>query len=105
MNKYHGKSKLVLKPKNTEELSKILKHCNERNLAVVPQGGNTGLVGGGVPVFDEIVISLALMNNVRSFDDISGTLVTDSGAILEVLDNYVGEKGYMMPLDLGAKGR
>lgn len=41
-------------------------------LAVVPQGGNTGLVGGSIPVFDEIVLSLSLMNEVHSFDDISG---------------------------------
>lgn len=105
MNKYHGKSSLVLKPRSTKELSEILKICNERNLAVVPQGGNTGLVGGGVPVFDEIVISLGLMNKVRTFDPISGTLVADSGCVLEALDNHVGEQGYMMPLDLGAKGR
>lgn len=43
-------------------------------LAVVPQGGNTGLVGGGVPVFDEIILSTANMNSVRSFDDVSGML-------------------------------
>lgn len=42
----------MLCPKNTEEVSKILKYCNERRLAIVPQGGNTGLVGGSVPIFD-----------------------------------------------------
>lgn len=45
MRKYKGQSQIVLKPRTTEELSKIMKHCNERKLAVVPQGGNTGLVG------------------------------------------------------------
>jgi FAD/FMN-containing dehydrogenase len=45
MNKYHGKSQIVVKPKTTEEVSKVLKYCNEQGLAVVPQGGNTGLVG------------------------------------------------------------
>jgi FAD/FMN-containing dehydrogenase len=49
---YKGRSQLVLSPKTTEEVAKILRHCNERRLAVVPQGGNTGLVGGSVPVFD-----------------------------------------------------
>ncbi|KAN0061071.1 D-lactate ferricytochrome c oxidoreductase [Thecaphora frezii] len=104
MNKYHGKSQLVLKPKTTDEVSKIMKYCYEKNLAVVPQGGNTGLVGGGVPVFDEVVVNLGGLNKIRSFDDISGTLVCDGGCILEALDNHVAEKGYMMPLDLGAKG-
>ena len=59
-----GHSKLVLRPKNSAEVSAILKHCNERVLAVVPQGGNTGLVGGSVPVFDEVVLSLSRMNKV-----------------------------------------
>jgi hypothetical protein len=45
MNKYHGKSQIVVKPKTTQEVSEILKYCNEQGLAVVPQGGNTGLVG------------------------------------------------------------
>jgi len=44
--KYKGHSKLLLKPKTTEEVSAVLRHCNERRLAIVPQGGNTGLVGG-----------------------------------------------------------
>ncbi|UZJ52287.1 hypothetical protein CBS101457_001607 [Exobasidium rhododendri] len=104
MNKYHGKSSCVLKPKTTKEVSDIVKYCAERKLAIVPQGGNTGLVGGGVPVLDEVIINLSAMNKIRSFDDVSGTLVCDAGCILESLDNYVAEKGYMMPLDLGAKG-
>jgi FAD/FMN-containing dehydrogenase len=104
MRKYRGHTKLVLKPGSTEEVSKILKYCNENMLAVVPQGGNSGLVGGSVPVFDEIVINMSRMNGIRSFDEVSGTLVVDAGCILEVVDNYLGEKGYIFPLDLGAKG-
>ncbi len=104
MNKYHGSSHLVIKPKTTEEVSKVMKYCHSKNIAVVPQGGNTGLVGGSVPVFDEVIINLSNMNNVRSFDAVAGTLVCDAGCVLEVLDNHIAEKGYMMPLDLGAKG-
>lgn len=104
MNKYKGQSKLVLKPKTTAEVAAILKYCNEKKLAIVPQGGNTGLVGGGVPIFDEIVLSTANLKTIRSFDDVSGVLVCDAGCILEELDNYLAKKGYMMPLDLGAKG-
>ncbi|CAH1775670.1 unnamed protein product [Owenia fusiformis] len=99
-----GASQVLLKPKTTKEVSAILKHCNNRHLAVVPQGGNTGLVGGSVPVFDEIIISTQLMNNIISLDDLSGTLVCQSGCVLESLDNYVSEKGFIFPLDLGAKG-
>lgn len=79
--------------------------CIFSRLAVVPQGGNTGLVGGAVPVFDEIIISTANMSSIRSFDNVSGALVCDAGCILEVLDNHLAERGYIMPLDLGAKGR
>jgi FAD/FMN-containing dehydrogenase len=59
-----GQSKLLLLPQNTQQISKILKYCNDRRLAVVPQGGNTGLVGGSVPVFDEIIINLKGMNKI-----------------------------------------
>lgn len=106
LRKYKGNSCLVLRPKTTEQVSKILTHCNLRKLAVVPQGGNTGLVGGSVPVFDEIIISTSKMNKIYSFDPISSTLHCDAGCILENLNNYVNEieQGYTMPLDLGAKG-
>ena len=104
MRKFRGHTKLVLKPSSTDEVSNILKYCNENMLAVVPQGGNSGLVGGSVPVFDEIVINLQRMNQIHSFDEVSGILVADSGVILEVADNYLGERGHIFPLDLGAKG-
>ncbi|KAM9378381.1 D-2-hydroxyglutarate dehydrogenase, mitochondrial-like [Phaethornis superciliosus] len=67
-----GCSKLMLKPQTTAEVSQVLRYCCERNLAVTPQGGNTGLVGGSVPVFDEIILSTALMNRIISFDKVSG---------------------------------
>lgn len=104
MHKYKGQCRLVLKPGSTDDVSKILKYCNENRLAVVPQGGNTGLVGGSVPVFDEIVINMSRMNTIHSFDEVSGSLVVDAGCILEVVDGFLAEKGYIFPLDLGAKG-
>ncbi|KAF7243283.1 D-2-hydroxyglutarate dehydrogenase, mitochondrial [Varanus komodoensis] len=99
-----GCSKVLLKPQTTVEVSKILRYCSEKNLAVNPQGGNTGLVGGSVPVFDEIILSTALMNQVISFDNISGILVCQAGCILENLNQYLGQLDFIMPLDLGAKG-
>lgn len=72
MDKYHGQSTTVLRPKSTKEVSEIVKWCNERDIAIVPQGGNTGLVGGGVPVKDELILSLGNMNKIRSFDPVSG---------------------------------
>ncbi|PON99553.1 Glycolate oxidase subunit [Trema orientale] len=104
MNKYRGSSKLLLLPRSTEEVSQILNYCNSRSLAVVPQGGNTGLVGGSVPVYDEVIINVGLMNSVISFDKVSGILVCEAGCILENLITFLDTQGFVMPLDLGAKG-
>lgn len=104
MKKYRGQSQLVLKPSSTQEVSRIVKYCNDNLLAVVPQGGNSGLVGGSVPVFDEIIINMSRMNRIQSFEAVSGTLVADAGCILEVVDRYLAERDHIFPLDLGAKG-
>ncbi|KAL4854460.1 D-2-hydroxyglutarate dehydrogenase [Chlorella vulgaris] len=101
LGKYKGSTRVALKPKTTEQAAAILRHCNSRRLAV---GGNTGLVGGSVPVYDEVVVSTVCMNKVLSFDTVSGTLTAQAGCILEALDSHVAGHGYCMPLDLGAKG-
>lgn len=72
MGKYKGKSTTVLKPKTTKQVSEIVKYCWEKRIGIVPQGGNTGLVGGSVPLGDELIISLGNMNKVRSFDSTTG---------------------------------
>ncbi|KAK1835170.1 hypothetical protein QBC39DRAFT_341819 [Podospora conica] len=106
MRKYRGHTQLVLKPATTAEVSQVLAYCNEHLLAVVPQGGNTGLVGGSVPVFDEIVLSLSRMNKIISFDPVSGVLVAEAGVILETADAHLASAPHphIFPLDLGAKG-
>ena len=104
LQQYHGSSTLALLPSSTEDISTILSHCNNRTLAITMQGGNTGLVGGSVPLFDEIVLSMSRMNHVLDFDEISGIVVVEAGMILEELDNWLEQRGHMVPLDLGAKG-
>ncbi len=59
----------MLKPTTTEEVSSIINYCRDRKLAICPQGGNTGLVGGSVPIYDEIVVSLNSMNKILEFDN------------------------------------
>lgn len=93
----------MLRPSSTQEVSAILKYCNERKLAVCPQGGNTGLVGGSVPVCDEIVLSLARLDNILHIDEITGIAACEAGCILENLDMKARELGLVVPLDLGAK--
>ena len=73
-------------------------------MAICPQGGNTGLVGGSVPVFDEIIISTSLMDKIEDIDIHSGVVQTQAGVILEKLDSELSNHGLMAPLDLGAKG-
>jgi len=99
-----GYSSLALRPKTTQEVSEIMKFCHSENLAVVPQGGNTGLVGGSVPVFDEVVLSLGLMNKIYHIDELGSNISCQAGCVLETLDNTLENHGLMMPLDLGAKG-
>ncbi|ORX91796.1 hypothetical protein K493DRAFT_303790 [Basidiobolus meristosporus CBS 931.73] len=109
---FRGKSQVVLKPRTTEQVSKLVSYCNAERLAIVPQGGNTGAVvinspgniGGGVAIFDEIVVSTSNLNQIREFDSVTGVVTCDAGCILENVDNYVAERGYIVPLDLGSKG-
>jgi len=104
MGKWEGRSRCVLKPASTAEVADVLRYCNSRGLAIVPQGGNTGLVGGSVPVHDEVVLSLLRMTSVEAFDERSGIVTVQSGCVLENLDAYLAERGFMVPLDLGSKG-
>jgi D-2-hydroxyglutarate dehydrogenase len=99
-----GQSKLVLYPTNTQQICTILSYCNEKMLAVCAQGGNTGLVGGSVPVYDEIILSTRLMNRITRLNTDSNIITCESGCVLQTLDEYLSKYGLMMPLDLGAKG-
>lgn len=68
---YQGDAKVVLSPSCTEEVSKVLAYCNEHNISVVPQGGNTGLVGGGIAFnSDEVILSLSRMNKILGFQGV-----------------------------------
>jgi len=104
MGRFKGRSRLALLPKTTQQVSEILQYCNTRKIAVVPQGGNTGLVGGSVPVFDEVILSTTRMNNILWFDAIFGAVACQAGVILQNLGQAVEAHGHIVPLDLGAKG-
>lgn len=103
MKKYRGQSNLILLPKSTEKVSKIMKYCNDNKLAVVPQGGNTDLVGASVPVFDEIILSLRNMNKVRDFDPVSGTFKCDAGVIMRDAHQFLHDHDHIFPLDLPSR--
>lgn len=95
---------VVVRPRNTAQVAAVMKHCDAHALAVVPQGGNTGLVGGSVPVHDEIVLSLSRMNHVLQFDESASIVTAEAGVVLQQLEDYLAPLGRTVPLDLGAKG-
>ncbi len=103
---YVGKTPLVLRPGSTEEVSEILKIANEARIGVVPQGGNTGLVGAQVPfeAGDEIVVSLERLNKVRHVDPAAGYMVVEAGVILADVQTAAEDAGALFPLSLGSEG-
>jgi FAD/FMN-containing dehydrogenase len=101
---FRGRSPLVLRPGSTSEVSAICKLANEHRIALVPQGGNTGLVGGQTPHHGEVVVSLRRMDKVRDIDTASNTMTCEAGVILQVAQQRAAEVDRLFPLSLGAEG-
>lgn len=104
MRKFKGNASVVVRPSSTEQVSQLMRYNYDHSIACVPQGGNTGLVGGSVPLFDEMILNLGRMSSIHSFNPMNGVVQCDAGVILENLSNYLDAQGYIAPLDLGAKG-
>jgi FAD/FMN-containing dehydrogenase len=103
---YRGRTPAVVRPGSAEEISAILKLANDTGTPVVPQGGNTGLVGAQTPSESgrEIVLSTERLDKIRSVDAEGGTLVTEAGVVLERLQEAASDAGMLFPLSLGAQG-
>jgi FAD/FMN-containing dehydrogenase len=101
---FHGRSPLVLRPGSTEEVSAICRIASEHRIALVPQGGNTGLVGGQTPHNGEVVISLKRMDKIRDVDTASNTMTCEAGVILQIAQQRAAEVDRLFPLSLGAEG-
>jgi len=101
--RHQGETPLLLKPGSTAEVAAILSACNARGVAVTPQGGNTGLVGGSTPQ-GEVLISLKRMNAIRALDPDNDSLTVEAGCILETVQQAAAEAGRLFPLSLGAQG-
>ncbi|MEF0939500.1 FAD-binding oxidoreductase [Rhizobium sp. BR 362] len=103
---YHGASPLLLKPGSVEEVSAILKLASETGTPIVPQTGNTGLVGGQTPREGgtDIILSLERMNRIRDIDPVGNTMIVDGGCILADVQKAAEEHGRMFPLSLGSEG-
>ncbi|WP_296080854.1 FAD-binding oxidoreductase [uncultured Agrobacterium sp.] len=96
----------IIRPRNVEDVAAAVRLCAELGLAIVPQGGNTGLVLGGVPDAPDrqVVLSLERMNAIRSIDTEDFSAVVEAGCILSEFKDAVQEKGMFFPLSLGAQG-
>ncbi|MDX3925584.1 MAG: FAD-binding oxidoreductase [Shinella sp.] len=103
---YHPTSPLVLRPGSAAEVSAILKLATETRTAVVPQGGNTGHVGGGVPREGtaEIVLSLSRLNRIRDVDPVGNVIVADAGVVLADIQKAAENVDRLFPLSLGSEG-
>jgi FAD/FMN-containing dehydrogenase len=91
-------------PRNTEQVSKILRYCNERGLGVQPQGGMTGLSGGGVPLGPCVIIGLERMRAIREIDPAAGSITVEAGVVMEAVQRAADAANLFYPLDLGGRG-
>ncbi len=105
-DRYIGKTPLVLRPGSTEEVARILAICNEARVGVVPQAGNTGLVGGQIPFEDgrDVVLSVGRLNRIRSVDPAGQTLIAEAGVTLANVQKAADDIGRLFPLSLAAEG-
>lgn len=104
--RYTGATPVVLRPGSTDEVSRILALAHAETVAVVPQGGNTGLVGGQIPSKDgtEIVLSLARLKAIRDVDVAGGTMIAEAGVTLTDAQNAAKAVGRLFPLSLASEG-
>ena len=103
---YHGRTPLVLRPSSPKEVSEIMKLASATGTPIVPQGGNTGLVGAQQPdeSANEIIVSMERLNRIRSIDFEGNLALVEAGVVLHTLQEKVDEKGRFFPLSLGSEG-
>ena len=105
-NAYRGKAALVVRPASTEQVAAVVRLCSAAGVALVPQGGNTGLCGGSIPDGSgtQVVLSLTRMTQIRDVDAGNETITVEAGVLLQRLQEAAAEAGRLFPLSLGAEG-
>ncbi|MHA1524690.1 MAG: FAD-binding oxidoreductase [Alphaproteobacteria bacterium] len=103
---FHGKAALVLRPGDTGEVAQIMKLASQTGSAIVPQGGNTGLVGGQIPTDDgsQIIVSLERLTRVRDIDAANNTLTVEAGVTLQNVQEQAAGVDRLFPLSLASQG-
>ncbi|MBT9490522.1 MAG: FAD-binding oxidoreductase, partial [Rubrivivax sp.] len=104
--RWQGHALAVVRPGSTAEVAAVVKACAAHGVSLVPQGGNTGLVGGGVPDASgtQVLLSLSRLNRVRALDADNLTLTVEAGAVLQAVQQVAAEAGLLFPLSLAAEG-
>jgi len=100
----HFYPEIILKPSSAEEISSILKYCNQQSFPVTPRGAGTGLSGGALPVFSGLILSVEKLNRILFIDERNHQVTVEPGVITQVLQDAVKEKGLFYPPDPASKG-
>jgi FAD/FMN-containing dehydrogenase len=101
---FHGQTPVILRPGSVEEVAQILKLANGTRTAIVPQGGNTGLVGGQIPHHNEVVLSLTRLDKIREVDPVSNTMTVEAGVTLQRAREAAANAGRLYPQLLPSEG-
>lgn len=101
---YRGTATVVAKPTSTAEVAEVLKLCCDAGVPVVPQGGNTGLVGGAVAPEGSVILALGRMNKIRAVDAVAHTMTVEAGCILADIQRVAAEHERLFPLSLASEG-
>ena len=101
-----GQALAVVRPGSTQQVADVVKACAQANVSIVPQGGNTGLVVGGIPdnTGAQVLLSLQRMNAIRAIDADNLTLTAEAGCVLQNVQQAAEQSGFLFPLSLGAEG-
>ncbi|KRQ96862.1 FAD-binding oxidoreductase [Bradyrhizobium valentinum] len=100
----HHLPKIYIRPRSVEDISRALRVCNNHRGSTVVQGGMTGLAGGANPDREDVVIAMDLLSGVEEIDIAAGTMTVLAGTILEVAQKAAEQAGFLLPIDLGARG-
>ncbi len=102
----HGQALAVVRPADAEQVALVVRLCRERRIPLVPQGGNTGLMGAATPdnSGQAVVLSLARLNKVREVDTDNDTITVEAGCVLANVQKAALEAGRLFPLSLGSEG-
>jgi FAD/FMN-containing dehydrogenase len=101
--RWSGRARCVVRPRDTAEVAAVVRACADHRVAVVPQGGNTGLVGGSVPAGGEVVVSLTRLDDLEPVDALAGQVTVGAGVTLARLQEHVAAAGLAYGIDLAAR--